>query len=216
MNLERYIDHAVLKPIQTDIDLKNECEIAKKYEVATVCIKPYHVKLAKEYLKGSVVEVCTVIGFPHGSNSTETKVQEAIEAIIDGATEVDMVINIGKVLQGDYEYVKNDIQEVTDTAHSKGVIIKVIFENCYLNDEQKIKLCQLCSDVEVDYIKTSTGFGSGGATIEDVLLMKKNIYNGVKIKAAGGIKTKKQAEEFIKAGCQRVGVSATAEILEED
>lgn len=214
MDIAKYIDHAILKPTHTDEDLKRECEIAKKYEVATVCVKPYHVRLAREFLKGSVVETCTVIGFPHGSNNTETKVQEAIEAISDGAAEVDMVVNIGKVLDGDYEYVKRDIQAVVDTAHSKGAIAKVIFENCYLNEMQKITLCQICSEVEADYVKTSTGFGTGGATIEDILLMKRNIYNGVKIKASGGIKTKSQAEEFLKAGCQRLGLSSTKEILE--
>lgn len=214
MDIAKLFDHAILKPTQTDEDLKKQCEIAKKYEVATVCVKPYHVKLAKEFLAGSVVEVAVVVGFPHGSNTTETKIQETREAIEDGATEVDMVVNIGKVLQGDFEYVKKDVQSVIDTAHSKGAIVKVIFETCYLNDEQKIKLCQICSEVEADYVKTSTGFGTGGATIEDVELMKKHVSNGVKIKASGGIRTREQAEAFVKAGCQRLGVSATAEIVE--
>ena len=213
MELAKLFDHAILKPTQTDEDLKRECGIAREYEVASVCVKPYHVKLAKELLTGSIVEVGTVIGFPHGGNATETKVQEACEAIEDGATEVDMVVNIGKVVSGDYEYVKNDIQKVVDTAHSKGALVKVIFETCYLNEEQKIKLCQICSEVEADYVKTSTGFGTNGATLEDIELMKKHVSNGVKIKASGGIRTKEQAEAFAKAGCQRLGVSATKDIL---
>lgn len=213
MDISNLVDHAVLRPIQTDEDLKRECEVAKKYEVATVCVKPYHVKLAKELLKGSVVEVCTVIGFPHGSNTTETKVFETREAIENGATEIDMVVNIAKVLQGDYEYVKKDIMDVTDMGHSKNAIVKVIFENCYLNKDQKTMLCEICSELEVDYVKTSTGFGTSGAMLEDIEIMKNNISNGVKIKASGGIKTLEQAISFAKAGCQRIGLSSTGDIL---
>lgn len=213
MNIAGLIDHAVLKPTQTDEDLKRECEIVRQFETASVCVKPYHIKLAKEYLEGSVVEVGTVISFPHGSNSTEVKVLETRQAIEDGATEIDMVVNIGKILQADYDYVKKDIQEVVDTAHSKGAIAKVIFETCYLNEEQKIKLCKICSEVGADYVKTSTGFGTDGATLEDIELFKKHISNGVKIKASGGIKTLEQVNSFINAGCQRLGISATKEIL---
>lgn len=213
MNIAEYIDHAILNPLYTDEDLKRECEIARKFEVASVCVKPYHVKLAKEYLKGSVVEVGTVIGFPHGSSTIQTKVFETREAIENGATEIDMVVNIAKVLQGDYEYVEKEIREVVDTAHSKGAIVKVIFETCYLNNEQKIKLCEICSKVEADYVKTSTGFGTAGATLEDVMLLKEHVSNGVKVKASGGIKTLEQAKKFIEAGCQRLGLSSTEKIL---
>lgn len=213
MDIARYIDHSILKPAHTEDDLVKGCITAKKHQVATVCVKPYHVKKAKELLIGSVVEVCTVIGFPHGGNTTFSKVEEAREAIEDGATEVDMVVNIGKVLEGDYEYVKKDIQEVVDTAHSKGVLVKVIFETCFLNEEQIVKLCNICSQIEADYVKTSTGFGSRGATMDDIKLMKENIYNGVKMKASGGINTKEQVIEFIDAGCQRIGTSSTEEIL---
>lgn len=214
MEIAGFIDHAILKPTQTDEDLKRECKLAKLFEVASVCVKPYHIKLAKELLKGSVVEVGTVIGFPHGANSIETKVFEAREAIENGATEIDMVVNIAKVIEGDFEYVERDIREVVDMAHSKGALAKVIFENCYLNDEQKIKLCEICSEIETDYVKTSTGFGTGGAIIEDVELMLKHVSNGVKVKASGGIKTLEQAETFIKMGCQRLGIGSVREILE--
>lgn len=214
IKIAKLIDHAVLKPIQTDDDLKKECDIAKQFGVATVCVKPYNVKLAKEYLKGSSVGVGTVIGFPHGGNSTKVKIAETIEAIKDGATEIDMVVNIAKTLQGDYKYVENEIKQIVDAAHSNGALVKVIFETCYLNNEQKIKLCQICNEAKVDYVKTSTGFGTSGAMLEDIELMRKHVSSDVKIKASGGIKTLEQAEAFVKAGCQRLGLSSTKEIFE--
>lgn len=208
MNIAEYVDYAILKPTHTEDDLKRECEIAKKLEVASVCVKPYHVKVAKKILIGSVVEVGTVIGFPHGSSTIQTKLFETSEAIENGATEIDAVINIGKVLEKDYYHIENEIRELVDLTHSKNVLLKVIIEACYLSDEHIINLCQICNNLEVDYVKTSTGFGSNGATIEQVELIKKHISNGVKIKASGGIKTLEQAEQFINAGCQRIGLSS--------
>lgn len=208
MELTNFIDFSILKPTDTEKELEAQCELAKKAQVASVCVKPYHVKLAKELLKGSVVEVGTVVGFPHGGNSIETKIFETREAIENGAFEIDMVINIGKVISGDYEYIENEIREIVDTAHSKGAIVKVIFETCYLNEEQKIRLCEICSKLEADYVKTSTGFGSLGATLDDILLFRKHLTNAVKIKASGGIKSLEEAKAFIEAGCQRLGLSS--------
>jgi deoxyribose-phosphate aldolase len=155
------------------------------------------------------------VAFPHGNSSVEAKIFEAREAIEGGATEIDVVINIGKVIQGDYEYVRYEVQQLVDTVHSKGAIIKVIFETAYLNKDQKITLCEICSDAEADYVKTSTGFASFGAMMDDNELMKQHISNGVKIKASGGIRTREEAESYIKAGCQRIGLSQTQQILEQ-
>lgn len=208
MQLTNFIDFAILKPTDTEKDLIAQCELAKKAQVASVCVKPCHVKKARELLFGSVVEVGTVVGFPHGGSTIENKISETREAIENGASEIDFVINIAKAIENDFEYIEKEIRELVDTIHSKGAIAKVIFETCYLNEEQKITLCQICSDVETDYVKTSTGFGTSGATIEDILLFRQHLTNAVKIKASGGIKTIDQAKAFIEAGCQRLGLSS--------
>src|SRR5579864_833240 len=160
------IDHSLLPPVLTDADLDNGCLVARKYEVASVCIKPYAVKLARDLLKGSRVAVGTVIGFPHGGHTTAIKRAEAEQAMADGATELDMVVNIGKVLSGDWRYVEDDIAAVVEAAHARKAIVKVIFENCFMKDEHKIRLCEICGNVGADFVKTSTGYGDAGATDE--------------------------------------------------
>lgn len=212
--IAKTIDHAVLKPEATDEDLKRECDICAKYKVASVCVKPSHVKLASQLLSSSEVGVCTVIGFPHGSTTTACKVAETVEAILNGADEIDMVINVGQLLSENFEYVKTDIAKVVEACHNKGKILKVIIETSLLSNEMKIKACKLSEEAGADYVKTSTGFNGGGATIDDILLMKESVSNNVKLKASGGIKTLEQAQEFLNVGCSRLGTSATVSILE--
>lgn len=207
------IDHAVLKPDATDFDLHNECEIAKKYKVASVCVKPSHVKKAAELLCGSRVYVSTVIGFPHGATTTSCKAFEAAEAIENGAKELDMVINIGKLLSDDFEYVKEDIGEIARLAHKRGVLLKVIIETSLLNDKMKVIACKLSEEAGADYVKTSTGFNGAGANLMDIEIMKKTVSSKVKIKASGGIKNFEQAVMFANAGCHRLGISNTENIL---
>jgi deoxyribose-phosphate aldolase len=213
--IAQMIDHALLSPAMTDEEIIEGCQLAKKSQVASVCVKPYAVRLAAYQLQGSEVHVGTVISFPHGNASTSIKAIEAERAITDGADELDMVINIGKVLSDDWEYVDQDIREVVDLAHAKHTIVKVIFENHYLNDDQKIRLCRICAEAGVDYVKTSTGFAETGARLEDVQLMRKHCPGQVRVKAAGGIRNLDQLLQFKIAGADRIGLSATARILEE-
>lgn len=222
--LNKYIDHSLLHPTMTDKDLEEGLQVALKYQTATVCIKPYYIKRAAEILKGSGVEVCTVIGFPHGSNTTSMKVAETLECIQLGATEIDMVVNVGKVIGGDWDFVSVDIKAVLDACHANEATLKVIFENDYLETSQKIKLCEICSTLKVDFIKTSTGYGyvkqrdgsflTKGATIEDLKLMRKHADPAVQIKAAGGVRNLKDMLAAIEAGATRIGATATALILE--
>ncbi|MCX7921146.1 MAG: deoxyribose-phosphate aldolase [Clostridia bacterium] len=207
------IDHAILKPEATDSDLQKECEVAAKYKVATVCVKPSHIKLARKFLKDTGIAVSTVIGFPHGSTTTGCKVAEAIEAIEDGAAELDMVINVGKLLSNDIEYVRNDMKQVADAAHSRGVILKVIIETSLLNDDMKATACILAEEAGADYVKTSTGFNGGGANMKDIAIMRESVSLKVKLKASGGIKNFEQAVTFARAGCSRLGTSSTEQIL---
>jgi deoxyribose-phosphate aldolase len=213
--IARRIDHSLLGPTLTDRELEGGCTLAAKYGVASVCIKPYAVGLATRLLRGSKVAVGTTIGFPHGGHATEVKVFEAQKAMDDGATELDMVINIGQAIGGEWNSVATDIAAVTRAAHSQGAIVKVIFENCFLNDAQKVRLCQICGEVGADYVKTSTGYGTGGATPEDLVLMRKSSPPHVKLKAAGGVRTLDQAIAVVELGCDRFGASKTAEILDE-
>jgi len=212
--LAKMIDHALLLPNMTDNEIVNGLEVAKKYIVGGVCVKPCSVRLAAYHLQGTDIKVGTVISFPHGSSCTHVKAIEAEHAIEDGAKELDMVVNIGKVLSGDWEYVRQDIREVVDLAHSRHTIVKVIFENHYLNDEQKIRLCELCTAAKADFVKTSTGFAETGATPRDVQLMRKYCPPHIQIKAAGGIRTLEQFLQMKNAGASRIGVSATAKILD--
>ena len=212
--LAKTIDHSLLRPELTEADVIAGCELAAQYDVASVCVKPYHVKLSQQVLAGTEVTVGTVIGFPHGSNTTATKVVEAQQAIVDGATELDMVLNIGELRSGHSEYVKNDISAVVDAAQGRA-IVKVILENAYLTDEEKVLGCKLCEEAGADFVKTSTGFAPGGATIPDLKLMRATVGPQVQVKAAGGVRTLDALLEVIDVGVTRVGATATAVILDE-
>ncbi|MGP0066390.1 MAG: deoxyribose-phosphate aldolase [Isosphaeraceae bacterium] len=213
--IAKRIDHSLLSPTLGGAELEVGCRLAARYGVASVCIKPFAVAMAEKILRGTEVEVGTTIGFPHGGHSTAVKVFEARQAIVDGATELDMVINIGQAIAGEWDAVASDIDAVTKAAHEGGAIVKVIFENCYLNDDQKVRLCQICGEVGADYVKTSTGYGTGGATLDDLRLMRRSSPPKVKLKAAGGIRTLDGMIECAELGCDRIGASRTAEILDE-
>ncbi len=225
-DLAKMIDHSILHPTMTDADLKRECEVAVKYDVASVCVKPYAVPQAVELLKGTDVLVGCVIGFPSGNSAIEVKVYETEKACMDGAVEIDMVINIAKALQGDWEYIEREIDSVTGMCHEHGAIVKVIFETDYVNSpEDIVKLCQICTKAGADYVKTSSGFGFvkgedgkysyEGATIPNLILMKENVGPEVKVKAAGGVRTLDQLIAVQEAGCTRCGATATITMLEE-
>jgi len=209
------IDHSLLNPVMTHQELEKGCRIAVDYDVATVCVKPYYLKRAAELLAGGTVKPTTTIGFPHGGHATAIKVAEAEQALNDGALELDMVVNIGKVLSGDWGYVRRDIAAVVEAGHAGGALVKVIFENCYLEDDHKINLCELCGEAGADFVKTSTGYGQGGATIEDLKLMRKHSPPHVQVKAAGGVRTLDKLLEVRALGVTRVGASRTADILDE-
>jgi deoxyribose-phosphate aldolase len=213
--LAKVIDHSLLKPELTEEDVVAGCELAHKYHAATVCVKPTHVKLAAEVLKDSDVIVSTVVGFPHGSNRTEIKVLEAELAMDDGAFELDMVLNIGQLRSGKLDFVRKDIKAVCDAAHTRGAKVKVILENAYLTDEEKVTACKLCEEAGADWVKTSTGFAPGGATLEDLKLMRETVSEKVQVKAAGGVRTLDSILPVIDIGCTRVGATATAVILDE-
>ena len=205
------VDHTILKAFTTWEDIKKLCDEAIEYKMASVCVPPCYIKKIKDTY-GDNINVCTVIGFPLGYNSTEVKVAETKKAIQDGAGEVDMVINICELKNKNYEYVENEIKALREV--SKGKILKVIVETCYLTDEEKIKVCELVSNATADFIKTSTGFGTGGASFEDIELFKKHIADDVKIKASGGIKTKEDMQKYISIGCERLGTSSAISISE--
>jgi len=209
------IDHTLLKPEATHDQITQLCEEAREYGFAAVCVNPTNVKLAAELLKGSPVAVCTVIGFPLGATLPEVKAYEAQQTIHHGATEIDMVINIGALKSEDYELVERDIAAVARTCHDNGAICKVIIEAALLTEEEKITACQLAKKAGSDYVKTSTGFGPGGATVEDVTLMRRVIGPSMGIKAAGGIRTLETAKKMIEAGATRIGTSSSLKIVQE-
>lgn len=223
--LAQMIDHSLLHPTMTDEDLEQGCKVAIEYGTASVCIKPYAVAKCTGWLKGTGVLVCTVIGFPHGSQTTAIKVAETKEACELGATEIDMVANIGKVLSGDWNYVEDEIRQINAEAVRHGSILKVIFENDYLKDAHKIKLCQICSAIPVAFVKTSTGYGytkgddgkfsTKGATADDCKLMLAHVVPGVQVKAAGGIRSLDELMAMKALGVTRIGATATAAIIEE-
>ncbi|HZZ82284.1 MAG TPA: deoxyribose-phosphate aldolase [Gemmataceae bacterium] len=213
--IAKMIDHSLLQQQLTDAELEAGCRLAREYDVASVCIKPYAVPMARDILKGSTVAVSTTIGFPHGGHVTSIKVMEAVQAIADGAVELDMVVNIGKVLSNDWNYVAQDIRAVVDAAHERKAIVKVIFENCFLHDEHKEMLCKICGDVRADFVKTSTGYGSTGATDDDLKLMRRCSPPHVKVKAAGGVRNFERAVIVRGIGVSRIGATASKAILDE-
>lgn len=205
------IDHTILKPEATEAQVAKLCEEAKEYEFASVCVNPGMVKLAAKCLKDSKVDVCTVIGFPLGANTSEVKAFETEDAIKNGATEVDMVINVGKLKEGNLEYVKNDIKAVVDAAKGKA-LTKVIIETCLLTDEEKVAACKLAKEAGADFVKTSTGFSTGGATAADIKLMRETVGPDMGVKASGGVRTKEDALTMIENGATRIGASASIAI----
>ena len=224
-DLAKMIDHSLLHPTMTDDEIRKGCELSRKYDVATACVKPYAIPLAKEILAGSDVGVCPVIGFPHGNSATAIKVREAEEAARAGGSEIDMVVNIGKVLGGDWAYVTAEIQAINDAVVAARAILKVIFENDYLEDQHIIKLCEICSNVGVAFVKTSSGYGfvkqdNGmfsykGATVPHLKLMRQHCAPSVQIKAAGGVRTLDDLLMVRSLGVTRVGATTTQVILEE-
>ncbi|MEZ6110423.1 MAG: deoxyribose-phosphate aldolase [Pirellulaceae bacterium] len=209
------IDHSLLNPTLTVSDLESGIQLALAYDVASVCILPYYLKRCAEMLRGSTVKASTTIGFPHGGHTTEIKRAEAERALADGCEELDMVVNISQVLSGDWEYVRRDIANVVEVAHAARQKVKVIFENCYLQDSHKIELCRICSEVNADWVKTSTGYGTGGATHDDLRLMREHAATPVQVKAAGGVRDLDALLAVRALGVSRCGASRTADILDE-
>lgn len=213
MELSKYIDSTNLNQTSTIRDIEKLCDDAIKYHFRSVCVYPYYVPLAHELLKDTDVDVCTVVGFPMGMNTTSTKSYEAIEAINDGADEIDMVINIAALKNGDFEYVKDEIEEIRDSIDGK--VLKIIIETCYLTDEEIEKMTKICNETFVNYIKTSTGFGTRGVNTHDIEIIKENKNDLLEIKASGGIKTLNQVNEYIDLGVTRIGTSHAVDIMNE-
>ncbi|MCD4710945.1 MAG: deoxyribose-phosphate aldolase [Bacteroidales bacterium] len=224
LEIAKMIDHSLLHPTMDDQTLRDGIELARKYNVASVCIKPYAVKMAADMLQGSEVMVCTVIGFPHGNSRVDVKVYETERAIDDGAVEIDMVVNTGKVLSEDWDYVTNEIAAIVAVTKKHGAAVKVIFENDFLPEEKhKIRLCEICSKLKVEFVKTSTGYGFvkqpdgsygyKGATGDDLVLMRKHSDPAVEVKAAGGIRTLEDTLKVRELGVTRIGATATEAIL---
>ncbi|MBC7797665.1 MAG: deoxyribose-phosphate aldolase [Pyrinomonadaceae bacterium] len=213
--IARMIDHTLLKPEATRAQIEKLCAEAVQYDFVSVCVNPYWVATAKGFLKDSQVKVCTVIGFPLGANTTETKVYETQNAIENGACEIDMVINIGALKSGELEYVENDIIKIVQTSHENDAIVKVIIETALLTDDEKVSACQIAANAGADFVKTSTGFSTGGANIEDVKLMRETVGAIIGVKASGGIKTLDDALKMIDAGANRLGTSGGVKIVSE-
>jgi deoxyribose-phosphate aldolase len=214
-DIAKMIDHSLLNPTIAAEDLEKGIRVALEYDVASVCIVPYYLKRCAELLRGSTVKASTTIGFPHGGHTTAVKVAEARQALDDGGQELDVVVNISKVLSADWQYVRDDLRAVIDLTHGHGQKVKVIFENCYLKDEQKVRLCEICGDLRADWVKTSTGYGTGGAIMEDLKLMRKHSPPHVQVKAAGGIRDLDAALAVRAIGVTRFGCTRTVEVLEE-
>ncbi len=215
VSLAGMIDHTLLKPDATSDKIAQLCFEARKYHFASVCINPTHVKLCADLLRGSDVKVCTVIGFPLGATSTEVKVFETRNALENGATEIDMVLNIGALKAGENELVARDIRGVVEVAHAANALVKVIIETALLNDEEKVIACLLAKEAGADYVKTSTGFSGGGATVHDIALMRKTVGPNIGVKASGGIHSHEEAEALVAAGATRIGASAGVKIIQE-
>lgn len=208
MNLAKYIDHTILKPQTTEEQVKTVCAEAREHGFFSVCVNPCYVSLVKEELEGSETKVCSVISFPLGANIPEVKAFEATKAIADGADEIDMVINIGALKDGKFDYVREDIKAVVEACKGKA-LLKVIIEACLLTDEEKVKACQLAKEAGADYVKTSTGFSTGGATAEDIALMRKTVGPELGVKASGGVRDFEGAKKMIDAGASRIGASSS-------
>lgn len=215
LDIAKMIDHSLLNPMLTDEELETGTLLARDYDVASVCVKPYFLKRCAELLSGSDVAPSTVIGFPHGGHTSAVKLAEVEQAIRDGGAELDMVVNIGKVLSEDWDFVGREVQAITDLTHQGGGLVKVIFENSYLQDHHKIRLCQICGDVGADFVKTSTGYSGGGATLPDLKLMRKHSPEHIRVKAAGGVRTLDSLLEVRAIGVSRSGATRTAEMLNE-
>lgn len=214
MKLNQYIDHTYLKPFATEVDIIQRCDEAKKYSFASVCVNPCNVQLVAAQLRDSDVKVCSVIGFPFGTHTTAIKVAEAAEAIANGAQEIDMVINIGKLIEGNQAYLKQEIAALVKVCHDAGSLLKVIIETCYLSEAQIAVMCEIVESTGADFIKTSTGYGSRGASEEDIALFNRYLKLPAKIKASGGIRTTADAIRYIELGCSRLGTSNGVDIVE--
>ena len=214
-DIAKTIDHSLLRPELDDAFVEDGCRLAAEYHVASVCVRPADVRRAKAILDGTDVAVGTVIGFPHGNHRTDTKVLEAKQALADGATELDMVIQIGALRSGRDADVQSDIAAIVDVAHERGAIVKVIFENAYLTDDEKIRACHLSEAAGADFVKTSTGFAPGGATHDDLRLMRANVSPHIQVKAAGGVRTLDALLEVMALGTTRIGATATKAIIDD-
>ena len=213
--IAKTLDHSTLQPFLTEDDIRKGCDIALKYDTATVCARPGDMPLVVKLLSGSGVKPCTVIGFPHGALHTSVKVFEAEKALDDGCQELDMVLNIGKLKHGDVAYVEEEIRQIAETAHRAGAILKVILETCYLTEEEKILACEISERAGADFVKTSTGYGSAGCTIEDLKLMRAHVSDKVRVKGSGGIRDLDTVLSARAVGASRCGVSATEKIMAE-
>jgi deoxyribose-phosphate aldolase len=214
-DMAKMIDHSLLNPTITVDELERGIQVALDYDVASVCIMPFYLKRCAEALAGSRVKASTTIGFPHGGHTTAVKVAEARQALADGCQELDLVVNISRVLSGDWGYVQDDVGAVIDVAHAAGQKVKVIFENCYLNETQKIRLCEICAELRADWVKTSTGYGTGGATMEDLALMRRHSPDYVQVKAAGGVRDLDALLQVRALGVTRAGATRTATMMDE-
>ena len=214
-DIAKMIDHSLLNPSLSADELDDGCRLALEYNTASVCILPYRLKRCAEMLAGSTVRASTTVGFPHGGNTTAIKLAEATRALADGGQELDMVVNISQVLSGQWDYVRADVRAVVEAAHDAGQKVKVIFENCYLQDDHKIALCEICGDLGADWVKTSTGYAPGGATMADLKLMREHSPPHVQVKAAGGIRDLDKLLAVRAIGVTRVGASRTKDMLDE-
>jgi deoxyribose-phosphate aldolase len=215
LDIAKMIDHSLLNPTLTANELEAGCRLARLYDVASVCIMPYALARCAELLEGSTVQPSTTIGFPHGGHTTSTKLAEAERALADGGTELDMVVNISQVLSGNWKYVTEDLGVIIGLAHAHGAKVKVIFENCYLQEAHKIRLCEICGELRADWVKTSTGYGTGGATLDDLKLMRRHAPDFVQVKAAGGVRDLDALLAVRALGVSRCGASRTREMLDD-
>jgi deoxyribose-phosphate aldolase len=214
MDIDKYIDHTILKAEATAEDVKKLCKEAREYKFASVCVNGCYAKLVSTELKGTDVKTCVVVGFPLGAMTKEAKAFETTQAIENGATEIDMVINVGALKEKNYELLKEDIEAVVNAAKGKA-LVKVIIEACLLTDEEKVKACEISKEAKADFVKTSTGFSTGGATKEDIALMRKTVGSEIGVKASGGVRDFKTAMDMINAGANRIGASASISIVSE-